>query len=151
MIDQELLRLLGVPENITPERAAYITKRVYTDNEILLVAEKLAREAFVCAAVRALDPQHFQRFVKRIQPEQVQPEPAAAAAGHVSWGTTGGTYSGMLLLHGHCSRCGQSVDFGGSPDAAAKIVWAHCILGPSRPPEHAVEDYKNAFGKVAAK
>lgn len=140
MIDQELLELLGISE-VTPERAAYITERVYNDNEVLLIAEKLCRESFICAAVRWMAPNNVQRLVKRIQPEQVQVQ--EPVSGNVTWAVDTGMHSGEIRLHGRCTRCAGDVVYTGSPDDAKTVRWAHCKLGPSSPTEFSITEYRN--------
>lgn len=64
----EILRELGIYE--TGPRAATVARAISNDNEVLNIADRLAREAQIPAALKTLDPQQRERLLKRTEAAQ---------------------------------------------------------------------------------
>lgn len=75
----ELLRAAGLDGIPAGPRRDFIANKISNDNEVLLLADKLAREHFKAKAIEQMAPAQRARLVKRSQPEPVP------GAGEYKW------------------------------------------------------------------
>ena len=115
-----------------------LLKKILNDNLVALRAQELMVQHWAEAAIRKMHPVERQALIKRVVP----PPPVEYK---VFWRVEGGLITGKPLLMGSCGRCGQTCHFDGKPAAASSVVWPHCSLGPSKPTESAIEEYKARF------
>jgi hypothetical protein len=128
----EILAAAGLSDLSGP-RADFAYNKIISDGEILLIAERLSREAFIAAAVRSMDPGQLNRLRKRSRPE---PAPV------VRWVVTISTISQRPLLTATFGK--EQIFFDGTPEKAAALVWHG-----EKPPVRALQEYTAAFNPNA--
>jgi len=104
-------------------------------------ALKLTIRHTVTEVVSQMHPLELKALLKRISPP-LSARDQARTEGRVTWQVEGALVTGKPTLIGRCSRCGGDAAFTGTPQGARELVWAHCLLGPSRPPAEIVREYE---------
>ena len=132
-----ILEALGISEFPAPDSLSKILK----DHLVCERTQELMVQRFAAEVIQKMHPLEKKSLLKRITP----PAPVAPPVHLVTWRIEGGLISGKAFLKGHCGRCGQDCHFDGKPGAVAGLIWAHCALGPSKPPEEIVAAYAQAF------
>ncbi len=135
----KIIEALGLQSLPASEQEAII-KKVLADNFVRLRTNEVMLEHFAAEAIGRMHSLEFSALHKR-----VNPPPPVQPLHFVQWAVEPGL-SGKPFLRGLCGRCAQDCRFDGKPEAAKKIVWAHCTLGPSKPPEEALAEYARRFG-----
>jgi hypothetical protein len=128
----EILAAAGLSD-LTGPRADFAYNKIIQDGEVLLIAERIARESFLAEAVRSMTPGQIGRLQKRTRPE---PAPV------VRWTVTISTISNRPLLKATFGK--EEVFFDGTPEKAAHFVWHG-----EKPPLRLLEEYAAEFNPNA--
>jgi hypothetical protein len=124
----EILEAAGLSDLSGP-RADFAFNKIINDHEVLEIAERLSREAFIGAALRSMAPGQLARLQKRIQP---------APAPMVRWVVTIGSVSQRALLT--ATFGGEQIFFDGTPEKAANLQFHG-----EHPSVRVLQEYAGAF------
>jgi len=124
----EILEAAGLSD-LTGPRADFAYRKIVNDHEVLEIAERLAREAFIIPALQSMDLGQLSRLAKRARPE---PAPV------VRWTVTIGSVSQRPLLTGTFG--GEQIFFDDTPEKAANILWHS-----EHPPVRVLQAYAAAY------
>ena len=128
----EILDVAGLSD-LTGPRADFAYRKIIDDHEVLAIADRLSREAFIAAAVRSMDPGQLNRLRKRSRPE---PAPV------VRWVVTISTISQRPLMTATFGK--EQIFFDGKPEQAASIFWHG-----EKPSVRVLQEYAAAFNPNA--
>jgi len=125
---EEILAAAGLSD-LTGPRADFAYRKIIDDHEVLAIAERLSREAFIVAALQSMDSGQRSRLAKRTRPE---PAPV------VRWAVTIAPVSQRPMIK--ATFGGEEVFFDGAPEKAAHFVWHG-----EKPPLRLLEEYAKEF------
>lgn len=119
--------------DLSGPRADYAYNKIIEDHEVLEIAERLSRAAFIVAALQSMDPGQLNRLRKRTRPE---PAPV------VRWLVTVGMISNRPSLKAVFGA--EEIFFDGTPEKASALVFHG-----EKPPVRVLQEYSAAFNPNA--